>query len=73
MSESKTAAMATALSLALEVLSARVVLILAILMSFGLFSWAMALGSWVAVLTAAIFTALVFLPILWRSHGNSPQ
>ena len=73
MSESKTATMATALSLALQVLSAKVVLLLAMLMSFGLFSWAMAVGSWVAVLTAAIFAILVFLPILWRFHGNSSQ
>jgi hypothetical protein len=72
MSETKTTA-ATVLSLALEALTARAVILLALVMSFGLFAWALAAASWLSVATAAIFAILVFLPVLWRFHGNSSQ
>lgn len=65
--------MAAVLTLALEALSSRVVLILATVMSFGLFAWAMSLSTPIAVITAAVFATLVFLPILWRSHGSPTQ
>lgn len=70
MTESKAV---TVLSLALDALSAKVVVLLAMVMSFGLFAWAMAVGTWLSVATAAIFSVLVFLPILWRAHGSSTQ
>lgn len=64
---------ATVLTLALEALTARAVVILATVMSFGLFAWAMAESSWICLTIAAVFAILVFLPILWRSNGNSTQ
>lgn len=71
MTESKTT-VATVLSLALQALSAKAVVLLAMTMCFGLFAWAMASASWISVSTAAIFACLVFLPILWRSHHGDP-
>lgn len=50
------------LSLALKILSARVVLILTLLLTFSLFAWAMALPSWERTAVATIFAVLVFLP-----------
>ncbi len=70
MTESKAV---TVLSLALDALSAKVVVLIAMAMAFGLFAWAMAVGSVIAVITAAVFSVLVFLPILWRAHGNPTQ
>lgn len=57
------------LSLGLRALSARLVLVLALLMCFALFAWAMIGGrSWISVATAVAFALLVFLPVLWRGH-----
>lgn len=46
----------------LTVLSARVVLLLAMALSFALFAWAMYLPGWERISAATIFTVLVFLP-----------
>ena len=46
----------------LTVLSARVVLLLAMALSFALFAWAMYLTGWERISAATIFTVLVFLP-----------
>ena len=46
----------------LTVLSARVVLLLAMALSFALFAWAMYLPGWERLSAATIFTVLVFLP-----------
>ena len=59
------------LAMALQALTAKVVVILAMLMSGGLFAWAMGKGDWVALATASSFAILVFLPVLWRqTHAN---
>lgn len=51
--------------MALKVLSQRVLTILALAMTFGLFCWAMALGAWLHFAIAGAFGITIFLPILW--------
>jgi hypothetical protein len=46
----------------MRVLSARVVLLLAMLLTFGLFAWAMYLPGWERITAATIFAVLIFLP-----------
>jgi hypothetical protein len=62
---------ASVLALALQALSARLVLLVALLMTFGLFAWAMARPTVLDFSGAAGFACLVFLPVLWRSHAHS--
>ena len=50
------------ISVGLQVLSARLVLLLAMLLTFGLFAWAMALPGWERIAAATVFAVLVFLP-----------
>jgi hypothetical protein len=45
-----------------KILSARVVLMLALFMTFGLFAWAMYLPTPERIAAATLFTLLVFLP-----------
>jgi len=63
----------TVMTLALDALSARAIVLIAMLMTFGLFSWAMYESSYLTLTIAGSFAVLVFLPVLWRPHGNSPQ
>ena len=46
----------------LAVLSARLVLLLALVLSFGLFAWAMALPTYERIGCATLFALLIFLP-----------
>ncbi len=46
----------------LAVLSARLVLLLALALAFALFAWAMYSPDWPRIAAATIFTVLVFLP-----------
>jgi hypothetical protein len=46
----------------LSVLSARLVLLLALVLSFGLFAWAMALPTYERIGCATLFAVLIFLP-----------
>lgn len=62
--------MVTVLSLALQAVSQRIVVLLAMGMVFGLFSWAMWMHTPLSLYTASAFAVLVFLPILWRSHAS---
>jgi hypothetical protein len=48
----------------MKVLSMRIVLVLALLMTFGLFVWAMCLPTSERILAATVFTLLVFLPAI---------
>ena len=50
------------LRVGMSVLSARVVLLLAMMLAFALFSWAMYLPGWERISAATIFTVLVFIP-----------
>lgn len=62
--------MVTVLSLALQAVSQRIVVLLAMAMTFGLFAWAMWMHEWIALAIAGTFAALVFLPVLYRSSPN---
>jgi hypothetical protein len=59
------------LVLALKSLTDRVILILALFMSCGLFSWAMMIDTVLSLSVACAFSVLVFLPILLSmKHGK---
>jgi hypothetical protein len=53
-------------SLALQAVSAKAVIILGLAMSFGLFCWALWEHTWLALAIASSFAVLVFLPLLFR-------
>ncbi len=59
------------LSMALQTLSTRIVILLAMAMTFGLFCWAMWAHEWIALTTAAAFALLVFLPVFLRSSPHA--
>jgi len=61
------------LSLAIQVVSQRILVILAMLITAGMFGYALWAHEWIALVTAASFAVLVFLPILWRSGANANQ
>lgn len=50
-------------SMWMTILSTRMMLILTLLLTFGLFAWAMYLADYMHLATAAAFGLLVFLPI----------
>lgn len=56
------------LRLTYSVLATRVFLFVALLMTFGLFCWALAVGTVLALAASGTFAVLVFLPILARSN-----
>jgi hypothetical protein len=60
-----------AIQVAYKVLSARLLALLALMMSFGLFCWAMAYATWLHFTVAAVFGVTIFLPVLWGTRGNS--
>lgn len=46
----------------LDVLTARLVLLLSLLLAFALFAWAMSAPDWNRIACATIFAVLIFLP-----------
>lgn len=64
-------AFSVAVGLALKVISAKSLVYLALGMSFGLFCWAMATASVLALATAATFALMVFLPALLKGFPKS--
>lgn len=61
------------LTLALRAVSDKAILLLAMVMAFGLFAWAMDRGTVIALWTAAVFAVLLFWPIAFRgTHGTAP-
>jgi hypothetical protein len=56
--------LANAVQVGLKILSARIMALLGLMMTFGLFAWAMWLGSLNALATAGAFAVVVFLPVL---------
>ena len=52
----------------LRVLNRRLLLLVALTMVFGLFCWAMYLGSWIQFAIAGAFGITIFLPILWSER-----
>ena len=59
------------LSMALQTLSTRIVVLLAMVMTFGLFVAAMCLREWIALAIAASFASMVFWPVFLRSSPNA--
>lgn len=62
-----------AIDVGLTVLNHRILTILALLMAFGLFSWAMYAGDWVHLTIAGAFGVIIFLPILWADKRPEPR
>lgn len=62
-------AFATALSIALRILSTRLLAFLALIMSFSLACWALWEHTWMAFTLAATFAVLTYLPALWSTRG----
>jgi uncharacterized membrane protein len=56
--------LARAIDVGLTVLSYRILTLLALLMTFALFSWAMVQGSWIHFAIAGAFGVVIFLPVL---------
>ena len=54
----------TVMHAAMKILSTRVMTLVAMVMTFGLYCWAMSLGTTIALQTAAVFGFSVFLPAL---------
>jgi hypothetical protein len=55
---------------ATRIVASRVLTVLSLVMVFGLFCWAMYLGTTVSLWTAGVFAVLVFLPILVADKRN---
>lgn len=60
----------TAIQVAYRILAARLTILLGLMMTFGLFAWAMAQATWVHLGGAVAFGVLVFLPILFGSNRS---
>ena len=62
-------------NVALQVLQARIVLTLTLVLTFALFAWAMWLQTQLGTIIAAAWAILVFLPVLWigGKHGIEAQ
>lgn len=56
--------LARVVDVGLNIVTHRFLTLLALTMSFGLFCWAMTLGTWPSIIVAGGFGALIFLPIL---------
>jgi hypothetical protein len=54
------------ISMTHRVLATRALVFVAVAMTFGLFCWALAVGTWLALVTSGTFAVFVFLPILLR-------
>jgi putative Mn2+ efflux pump MntP len=66
-------AFATAISIALRLVSIRLLSFLALGMTFGLFCYAMVQASWISFVCAATFAVLIYLPALLSAHRGSSQ
>jgi hypothetical protein len=62
---------ASVISIALGLLSRKIIFILALGMCFGLWCWAMWAHSWIALAIAASFAVLVFLPVLFKENSRA--
>jgi hypothetical protein len=64
-------AFAIGISIALKILSSRALAFLALIMSFGLFSWCMLERSVISFVAATTFSVVTYLPALWRDRGSN--
>jgi uncharacterized membrane protein len=58
----------TILNGARQIVAARLVIMLCLIMAFSLFCWAMWMGTPLALGTAGAFAVIVFLPVLAKSQ-----
>jgi hypothetical protein len=62
------------MALVIQAISARAIVLLALLMTIGLFAAAMMVGTILALVNAGLFGIIVFLPVLVRgSHGKKER
>lgn len=64
---------ASILSIALHVVSTKVILLVTLGITAGLFFWAMWYHAWIPLVIAASFAVLVFLPVLLRGDPRGKQ
>lgn len=64
---------ASILSIALQIVSGKVLLILGLGMAFALFCWAMWMHSWLALAVAGTFAVIVFLPVLFKGDSRARE
>lgn len=57
----------TAIQIAGKILNDRVNRLVALIMGFSLFVWAIADPTWIRLAVAVAFAVTIFLPILWRT------
>lgn len=61
------------LILALRTITERLLVILALLMTAGLFSWAMWMQTVLSCIIASLFGGVIFLPVLFVGRQRSPS
>lgn len=61
---------ASILSIALQAVSAKAILLITLGITAGLFFWAMWYHAWIPLVIAASFAVLVFLPVLVRGDSR---
>ena len=61
------------ISTGLRVLSARVVLLLTLGLTFALFAWAMWMPTYERIAAATIFAVLVFVPVIRMDIGHKKE
>lgn len=61
------------LIIALRLLAARLLTLLALLMTFGLFCWAIWMQTSLAAIVAATFGGVIFLPVLFAGRPKGGQ
>jgi hypothetical protein len=61
------------MALVLRVISARAIILVALVMTLALFAWAMGQGTWLALSDAGLFAVLVFLPVLVKGSSNGKK
>ena len=62
--------LAAVLDAGTRILAARILAFLSLLMTFGLFCWAIYLQTWIGYAVATTFGAFVFLPCLWAGSSR---
>jgi hypothetical protein len=64
------AKVAQATHFGLKVLAAKILTLISLGMTFGLFCYAISDHSWVAYTTATTFAVFIFLPALWNARSQ---
>lgn len=64
------AILAAVLDAGTRILAARILAFISLLMTFGLFCWAIYLQTWIGYAVATTFGLFVFLPCLWAGGAK---